>query len=185
MSGMTADKKRRSALRPMPYRGFIVTMMGLAVVTALGGAWLRHREALDRLQMAEVHGHVVAIDGQCHVSRRGGSCRYFPSVVFHTPNGRRVQFRSHVGAAADYFAEGEGVPVLYDPHSDDPGETAYIRDYGMRISSFVWLIAAGFVATGVLVRILPENVRSDTPGDVVETASAPNQWRRHSTRRSQ
>lgn len=183
MSGMTADNQHRGASRPIRHRGFIITMMVLAVVTAAGGTWLRHREELDMSQMAEVHGHVVAIDSQCHFTRRGGACHYFPSVVFRTPSGRRIQFRSHVGAAADYFAEGEGVSVLYDPHSAHPGETAYIRDYGMRISSFIWLIAAGFAATGVLVRILPEKARSDTPEDVVEAANAPSQRRHHAPRR--
>lgn len=183
MSGMTADNQHGGASRPIRHRGFIVTMMALAVVTAAGGAWLRHREDFHASRMIQVRGRIVSQDIQCRRNGWNSSCRYFPWVVFHTPEGLRASFRSSVGSSGRHFVDGQRVPVLYDPGGDTPADTAYIRDYGMRISSFVWLIAAGFAATGVLVRILPEKVRSDTPEDVVEAASAPSQRRHHAPRR--
>lgn len=90
---------------------------------------------------------------------RNTACRYSPWIVFHTQTGQRAYFLSNVRNPRSRFVDGQDVPVLYDPLSSAPGETAYIRDYGMRVSTFVWLMAVGFGAAALLVRILPERAR--------------------------
>ncbi|MEW5835120.1 MAG: DUF3592 domain-containing protein [Pseudomonadota bacterium] len=143
----------------------VVSLAILAAVLAAGGGWLRYREHLDASRMAEVQGRVVSLDMKCSRNRRGSSfhgarCRFFPFVVFHARNGRNATFRSNVGASSDYFAIGQSVPVLYDPGSNAPEDTAYIRDYGISVSSFVWQLATAIALAALLIPTLPALFRS-------------------------
>ncbi|HET6432521.1 DUF3592 domain-containing protein [Dyella sp.] len=131
-----------------------VVCAGIAIALLVAG-WLKSvHERKEDATWPVAYGKVVAFGSACGYPSTGGrhgECRSFPWVQFTTSEGRSVTFRSHVGQREPAFEQGQGVRVRYDPRSPDVRDSAFIVDYGLRVSTFLYRLAlAAAAVTGLL-----------------------------------
>jgi hypothetical protein len=135
------------------WAAFFIVGIGL-----LTGGFLGFRSTIHRIRSASsAQGRILG-----HVqSWREGEHLYFPLIEFTTADGRRIEFRSNIGASWPTSQVNDPVEVLYDPRRPDE---AVIRSFASLwlLPGVLTAIGLGFagISTAVSLLLLREEARS-------------------------
>jgi len=123
---------------------WLVTILPVAAFVGLVEYGDRQRTEFLREAEGRVEGMIVRL-----VEKRGKYIRYFPVVVFSTPNGQQVEFRSDYPDRfpPSLYKVGQRVPVVYVPAAPSRAE---IDQPGLRESNATPFRTAGGIWVGVM-----------------------------------
>jgi Protein of unknown function (DUF3592) len=130
----------------------LIGVVVLGVGTALAVSTARFQASAERTE-----GTVVALSERTSTSSGGGSSTSWYPTVEYTVDGRPYSFDSPVGANPPAYAEGDTVPVAYDPA--DPSD-AQIASFWSAYFAPMVLGGLGIVFTPIGVALLVVGRRS-------------------------